>query len=122
MGGGNCSADTTGECNTWITRMTADWPHLTGAAAKTPILVEYANDDTTITPDVMQCVFNRLSSDTASYKVCYDTNPVGHSGSVSYNSDYVADWIAQQTLGGPAPTETCTALAANGGGVPAAHR
>ncbi|HEY3816740.1 MAG TPA: alpha/beta fold hydrolase [Polyangiaceae bacterium] len=118
VGNGNCSADTTGECNTWIARMTADWPHLTGAAAKVPILVEYANDDTTITPDVMQCVFNRLSSDGTNYKVCYDTSPVGHSGSVAENSDYVADWIAQQTLNGPAPTETCTALDTNEGGVP----
>ncbi|HEX3346252.1 MAG TPA: alpha/beta hydrolase [Polyangiaceae bacterium] len=118
VGNGDCSADTSGLCNTWITRMTADWPHLTGAAAKTPILVEYANDDTTITPDVMQCVFNRLTSDTASYQVCYDTNPVGHSGSVSENSDYVADWIAHETLGGPAPTETCGALTANAQGVP----
>jgi pimeloyl-ACP methyl ester carboxylesterase len=118
LGNGDCSADTTGECTTWIARMTADWPHLTGAAAKTPLLVEYANDDTTITPDVMQCVFDRLSADSTSYKVCYDTNPVGHSGSVAENSDYVADWIAQQTLGGPAPTETCGALTANAQGVP----
>jgi alpha-beta hydrolase superfamily lysophospholipase len=118
LGGGNCSADTTGECATWIARMTADWPHLTGAAAKTPILVWYANDDTTITPDAMQCVFNRLSSDGTNFKVCYDPNPVGHSGSVSDNSDYVSDWIAQQALGGPAPTEPCMALGDNDGGVP----
>ena len=105
-------------CETWVGRMTADWPHLTGPAATTPILVEYANDDQTITPDVMACVFNRLSSDGANYKVCYDFNPVGHSGSVSDNSDYVVDWIAQQTLGGPAPTETCGSLTDNDAGVP----
>jgi pimeloyl-ACP methyl ester carboxylesterase len=118
LGNGDCSGDTTGTCATWIARMTADWPHLTGAAATTPILVEYANDDTTITPDVMQCVFNRLSGDSAKYEVCYDPNPVGHSGSVAENSDYVADWIAQQALGGPAPTESCTALTANAQGIP----
>ena len=94
FGGGNCMGDT--NCTTWLARMTADWPHLTGAAAKTPVLVVYANDDTTITPDVMQCVYNRLSVDQAAYEVCYDPNPVGHSGSVSENADYVADWIAQQ--------------------------
>jgi alpha-beta hydrolase superfamily lysophospholipase len=116
LGDGDCAGDPT--CATWIARMTADWPHLTGAAATTPILVVYASDDTTITPDAMQCVFNRLSSDGTNYKVCYDTNPVGHSGAVSENSDYVADWIAQQTLGGAAPAETCTALTANDGGVP----
>jgi alpha-beta hydrolase superfamily lysophospholipase len=116
LGNGNCMGDPT--CTTWLARMTADWPHLTGAAATTPILVVYANDDTTITPDAMQCVFNRLAVDGAEYKVCYDPNPVGHSGAVSENSDYVADWIAQQTLGGPAPAESCTALRANDGGVP----
>jgi len=116
VGDGNCQGDPT--CTTWIARMTADWPHLTGAAAKTPILLEYANDDTTITPDLMQCVLNRLTSDNAAYNVCYDTSPVGHSGSVSYHSDYVADWIAQQTLGAPAPTESCGHLEDNDGGVP----
>ncbi len=105
---GNCNGNAT--CTTWLARMTADWPHLTGPVAKTPILVVYANDDTTITPDVMQCVYNRLSADNANYSVCYDPNPVGHSGSVSENSEYVADWIAQQTLGGPKPTESCTTL------------
>jgi predicted esterase len=118
LGNGDCSADPTGTCVTWLARMTADWPHLTGAAAKTPILIEYANNDTTITPDAMQCVFNRLSSDSNNYRVCYDTNPVGHSGSVAENSQYVADWIAQQTLGSAAPTETCGALAPNAQGVP----
>jgi alpha-beta hydrolase superfamily lysophospholipase len=116
LGGGDCSGDPS--CTTWIARMTADWPHLTGAAAKTPILVWYANDDTTITPDAMQCVFNRLSTDNTAYQVCYDPNPVGHSGSVSYNSDYVADWIAQQAMGGAAPTEPCMALGDNDGGIP----
>jgi alpha-beta hydrolase superfamily lysophospholipase len=116
LGNGNCEGDPT--CATWIARMTADWPHLTGAAASTPIVVVYANDDTTITPDAMQCVFNRLTADSTAYKVCYDPNPVGHSGSVSDNSDYVADWIAQQTLGGAAPTEPCAALSDNDGGVP----
>ncbi|MGH7298749.1 MAG: alpha/beta hydrolase, partial [Polyangiaceae bacterium] len=114
--GGNCQGDTT--CETWIARMTADWPHLTGAAAQVPILVWYANADTTITPDAMQCVFNRLSADSTAYSVCYDPNPVGHSGVVAADSNYVSDWIAQKTLSGPAPTETCGALAPNGSGVP----
>jgi predicted esterase len=116
LGSGNCQGNAS--CTTWLNRMTADWPHLGGTAASTPILVVYANNDQTITPDAMQCVFNRLQSDGANYKVCYDTNPVGHSGSVSENSDYVADWIAQQTLGGAAPAETCTTLGDNDGGIP----
>jgi predicted esterase len=114
--GGNCAGDTT--CETWIARMTADWPHLTGAAAQVPILVWYANDDTTITPDAMQCVFNRLSGDQTNYQVCYDPSPDGHQGVVAHNSNYVSDWIAQQTLGGAKPTESCAALAPNTGGVP----
>jgi predicted esterase len=116
LGGGNCNGDMT--CETWLARMTADWPHLTGAAARVPILVFYANDDTTITPDGMQCVYDRLSADGANYRVCYETNPVGHSGVVSNDADYVADWLAEQTLGAPGPTETCTALATNDAGVP----
>ncbi|HEY8041059.1 MAG TPA: alpha/beta fold hydrolase [Polyangiaceae bacterium] len=116
-GGGNCNGDAT--CQKWLDRMTADWPHLTGNAAKVPILVWYANNDTTVTPDAMQCVFNRLTSDGTSAQVCYDTDPVGHTGSIAENADYVADWVAQKTLGGPAPAAGhCTALAANDAGVP----
>ena len=113
LGGGNCGGDPT--CQTWITRMTNDWPHLTGAAATTPLLVWYANNDQTIPATDMQCVFNRLAADNANYKICYDPNPVGHSGSVSENSDYVADWIGQQTMGESAPTEACQALTVEGG-------
>jgi dienelactone hydrolase len=116
LGGGDCSGDPT--CQTWLDRMTADWPHLTGSAARVPILVWYANGDTTITPDGMQCVFNRLSSDMADYRVCYDPRPVDHSGVVSSDADYVADWIAEQTLGAPGPTEACPALATDDAGVP----
>jgi hypothetical protein len=116
IGSGNCNGDAT--CQKWLDRMTADWPHLSGAAAQVPILVMYANQDKTLTPDTIQCVFNRLSSDNAAYSVCYDPQPDGHNGVVSINSNYVADWIAQQTLGGGAPTETCTQLTKNDAGVP----
>lgn len=116
LGDGNCNGDPV--CTLWFDRMTADWPHLTGAAAQVPILVWYANNDQTIPADVAQCVFNRLTSDSANYQLCYDPNPVGHAGVVSDHSDYVSDWIAQKTLGGPAPTESCGALAPNDAGVP----
>jgi pimeloyl-ACP methyl ester carboxylesterase len=116
LGSGNCKGDAT--CQKWLDRMTADWPHLTGGAAKVPILVYYANDDTTITPDAMQCVLDRLTSDAVDYTFCYDPNPVGHAGVVSYDSNYVADWIAQQTLGAPPPTEPCQTLAPNDAGIP----
>jgi alpha-beta hydrolase superfamily lysophospholipase len=116
LASGNCKGDAT--CQKWLDRMTADWPHLTGNAAKVPILVWYANNDTTVTPDAMQCVFNRLASDQTNYKVCYDTNPVGHTGTPAEDNNYVVDWAAQQALGDPAPTETCTPLAPNDAGVP----
>ncbi len=98
----SCNGDAT--CQKWIDRMTADWPHLRAAAA-VPLLVLYANADTTITPDLAACVFKRLHDDQASYKVCYDGNPVGHAGIVSEKADYVSDWIAAQTLGETAPAD-----------------
>jgi len=66
----------------------------------------------------MQCVFSRLSSDRAAYSVCYDPTPVGHSGVVAHNADYVADWIAERTLGAPVPSEACHALGDNDAGIP----
>lgn len=116
IGNGDCKGDAL--CQKWIDRMTADYPHLTGNAAKVPILVWYANNDTTITPDGMQCVFNRLSSDNTNYKVCYDTNPVGHGGTPAVDNNYVVDWAAQQTLGDPAPTQSCAPLPKDDAGVP----
>jgi pimeloyl-ACP methyl ester carboxylesterase len=105
-------------CQTWVERMTADWPHLTGGAAKTPILLLYAEADSTITPDLMACVFRRLSGDGANYSVCYDADPVGHSGIVEAKADSVADWIAAQTQGAPGPDGGCQLLATDDGGVP----
>jgi alpha-beta hydrolase superfamily lysophospholipase len=107
-------------CAKWLGRMTDDYPHLTGGAAKVPILLFYGNDDQTITPDGMQCVFNRLTGDNANYQICYDTNPVGHSGVVAANASYVVDWIAQQTIpdAGAPHGGNCTSLAPNDAGVP----
>ena len=116
LASGDCKGDAT--CQKWLDRMTADWPHITGNAAKVPILVWYANNDTTVTPDGMQCVYNRLSGDGLSYKPCYDPNPVGHAGPPALDNNYVVDWAAQQALGDPAPTETCQVLAPNDAGVP----
>ena len=114
---GNCYGNAL--CQTWIDRMTADYPHLTGSAAKVPILVFYGNNDVTVTPDEMQCVYNRLSGDMVNYQACYDQNPVGHSGVVAENSSYVADWIAYKTLDAAAPAMgNCSALADNDAGAP----
>jgi pimeloyl-ACP methyl ester carboxylesterase len=113
--GGDCMGDPV--CQTWIARMTADWPHLTGGAAHVPMLVLYAANDTTIPPDLMQCVFDRLSSDGTNYNLCYDSNPVGHTGVVAEKADHVADWIAAQTLG-ETPPSACAPLATSDAGVP----
>jgi alpha-beta hydrolase superfamily lysophospholipase len=111
--GGSCLGNQM--CQTWIDRMTADWPHLVGGAAKVPILVAYANNDAELTPDVMACVFDRLSADGANYRVCYNADPVGHSGIVETKADTVADWIAAQTLGGQAPSACAPLLASDAG-------
>jgi alpha-beta hydrolase superfamily lysophospholipase len=117
LGDGNCNGNAL--CQTWLARMTADYPHLPAAAAQVPTLLFYANNDNTITPDDMQCVFNRLTGDNANYHVCYDPNPVGHSGVVAENASYVADWIAYETLDGGAPvTGNCSTIAPNDAGVP----
>lgn len=90
-------------CQTWLGRMTGDWPHLTGKAAQTPLLVLYAKDDFTVTPDLAVCAFDRLTADQMNYKVCYRSQSFGHNGIVSATADYVADWIAAQTLGETPP-------------------
>jgi pimeloyl-ACP methyl ester carboxylesterase len=107
-------------CNTWIGRMKNDWPHLTGGAAKVPILIYYADNDTTLPPDYTQCVFNRLTSDQTNYQVCYDTNPVGHGGVVAENASNVVEWIASKTIsdGGAPSLSNCTTLPTSDAGVP----
>ncbi len=118
LGDGNCFGNAL--CNTWIDRMKADWPHLTGGAAKVPILIYYADNDTTLPPDWIQCVFNRLTSDQTNYQVCYDTNPVGHPGVVAENASNVVDWIVSKTVGDAgAPQLThCSTLPTSDAGVP----
>jgi pimeloyl-ACP methyl ester carboxylesterase len=113
---GTCNAgDTT--CAKWLPRLTADYPHLQGSARTIPLLVWYANNDTTITPDIAACIFERLTGDKANYTACYDSDPVGHAGVVAAKSEYVADWIAAQMLDAAAPPP-CTTLPENDAGVP----
>jgi pimeloyl-ACP methyl ester carboxylesterase len=127
FGTGSCGdGGAAAECQTWLDRMTADWPHLDGGAATVPVLVWYANNDPTIAPDYMQCAFNRLAADGVDAKFCYDPGPnmlngqpSGHGVSVAHHADYVADWIAQLTLpDAGAPTEGCQVLPTNEAGAP----
>jgi pimeloyl-ACP methyl ester carboxylesterase len=100
---GNCSGATDQpRCQKWLDRFRADWPHITNAAAQVPLLSLYGGKDTTMTPDLAACVFDRYKADQLNYKVCFD--PAGSHGSIlSVRADYVADWIAAKTLGGADP-------------------
>lgn len=122
-GTGDCSSVSGASaalCNKWLGRMTADYPHLMGGATKVPILLYYADNDVEIPPNGMQCVFNRLTGDKTNYQVCYDSNPVGHTGVLAENGSYVTDWIAQQTIpdAGAPQGGHCGKLAPNDAGVP----
>jgi pimeloyl-ACP methyl ester carboxylesterase len=112
---GSCQAGDA-RCATWLARLTADYPHLQGSAVKVPLLVWYANNDRTITPDLAACTFDRLAADHANFDVCYASEPIGHAGLLGAKSEYVSDWIAAQTLDAQAPT--CSSLARDDAGVP----
>ena len=99
---GVACADDAGLCNTWIARYAADRPHLQGTAPTIPILLEYGKNDTTIPPERMACVLDRLKTDNANVTVCVDP-AADHTGVVVDQSDYVTDWIASKTMGAAAP-------------------
>jgi pimeloyl-ACP methyl ester carboxylesterase len=100
--GAQCSASDA-VCNKWTQRYAADRPHLTGNAATSPLLVLYGGEDTTISNGLARCVFDRLTTDNANYKVCFEPT-ADHGGIVRMRADYVNDWIASLTLGAAAPT------------------
>jgi alpha-beta hydrolase superfamily lysophospholipase len=89
-------------CTTWHNRFAADRPHLTGAAGQVPILLPYGGKDTTIPPERMACVVDRLDTDKAAYKLCYQPD-AAHTPVVNVTADYANDWIAARTLGGAEP-------------------
>ncbi len=89
-------------CQKWIDRYSADRPHLTGAAASTPILLTYGLKDTTIPPNRMKCALDRLEQDHVQLTTCVDAEQT-HGGIVSSRGEYVADWIASVALGEAAP-------------------
>lgn len=97
--GAECSAEI---CSKWVSRYVADRPHLTGSAAKTPILLAYGLQDTTIPPNRMRCALDRLAEDKANVTSCVDADQ-DHGGIVGARGEYVADWIANIALGAPAP-------------------
>jgi pimeloyl-ACP methyl ester carboxylesterase len=107
-GVGACATDNA-VCNKWIKRYVDDRPHLTGGAAKVPLVMLYAGNDDTIPSTRLKCAYDRLVTDGTNLTLCYEANVgggkfQGHQGILNEKNDYVADWIANVTLGAPAPT------------------
>lgn len=99
---GNCNGDPV--CDKWLARFAADRPHLTGAAAKVPLLMVYGLKDPTNPPNRITCAIDRLKSDAANLTVCSVPNE-DHNTVLSAKGDYVSDWIASLTLGAAAPAK-----------------
>jgi len=85
-----------------MARFNTERPHFTGALAQVPILLAWGGKDTTMSPDLMSCVFDRLKADNANYKVCYDPTQA-HSTIVSTQADHVNQWIAARVGLGAEP-------------------
>lgn len=98
-------------CSKWMARYADDRPHLTGAAAAAPLLVLYGGKDTAIPPSRATCGFERLKSDGANTTFCFDPDQT-HGGIVHAHADYVSDWIANLTVGAPAPAPCAADLSA----------
>jgi hypothetical protein len=105
--GSPCSGDSTpadvATCTKWLAREDADRPHLTGAAATTPIFATFGLKDTFVGQDRFQCGIDRLKTDGANVKWCV-SKTADHSMIVSEEAAHVADWIAARTLGAAEPT------------------
>lgn len=97
--GGDCGADTV--CQKWIARYGADRPHLTGAAATTPIFMAYGMKDTTIPPNRMRCALDRLKADGVNLTVCVEPEAT-HGSVIDLRGQHVAQWIANLTIPGSA--------------------
>ena len=102
--GNPCPTDPTKNalCQTWKARYAADRPHITGAATTVPTLLVRGGADVDIPADRFVCGTDRLTSDGASFSVCYEPTAT-HATAVTMRGDYVADWIANVALGEPAP-------------------
>jgi pimeloyl-ACP methyl ester carboxylesterase len=98
--GGTCEPGSL--CEKWLKRYSQDRPHLTGTAAKVPILSLYGGKDTTIPPDRMQCGFKRLEQDEANLTICFEPE-ANHSTIIDKRGEYVASWIDSIANGAPAP-------------------
>ena len=107
---GDC-ASTDAVCLKWQARYAADRPHLTGAAAATPIFLAYGGKDTTIQPSLMKCALDRLADEATKLTTCVDPDQ-DHGGIVSATADRVGDFIASVALNGPPPAACAQTTAA----------
>jgi len=105
-------------CTKWMQRYADDRPHITGHAATVPMFIAWGSADTTIPSDRVTCGIERLKTDGITPTICVDPG-VDHSDIVGTKADVVADWIAQQTLGGPAPTACPSSTITDAMGMPA---
>ncbi|GAC1358680.1 MAG: hypothetical protein NVSMB47_11570 [Polyangiales bacterium] len=99
-------------CTTWLARYDADRPHLTGAAASTPILALFGLKDTFLGQDRFQCVVDRLATDKATVRYCLDKG-ADHGGITRSQGDYVVHWLAARGLGEPEPAKCALDETAN---------
>jgi pimeloyl-ACP methyl ester carboxylesterase len=114
----SCTAGDT-LCDRWMQRYFDDRPHLTGSAKTVPIFFAWGGKDDTITSDRIICALDRLHGDAANVQtVCVDPNAT-HGGMSGAKADVVADWIAQQALGGPAPAVCPSTMVTDAMGQPA---
>lgn len=108
-------------CERWITRFLGDRPHITGEAAKVPVLLAYGGKDGTITPDQFQCGIDRLAADQANVTECYHPES-GHGILPALSGEHAVDWIAHVTLGTPlttsCPSDSITPVDDQGAPIP----
>ncbi|MFO0664581.1 MAG: hypothetical protein U0174_11555 [Polyangiaceae bacterium] len=108
---GECSGEGKDLCEKWMKRYAADRPHLTGKAKAVPILVTYGTKDTTIPANRMSCATDRLTTDGASFKMCY-RDGASHQGIVPDSSEYVSAWLKAKAAGTDDPPEECATVPA----------
>lgn len=102
---GTCQGNAT--CEKWMARFLEDRPSLGPKAKQVPLYVSYGTADETITPDLMACVFDKLKSDGANFKVCVVPGET-HGGIVSVKASAMSDWISA-TVMGQGQTPSCAA-------------
>jgi dienelactone hydrolase len=85
-------------CEKWMKRYLDDRPHLTGSAAKVPILFLYGNKDPSVPADRVACARDRLKADMANVTWCIEPEDT-HSSILHNRASYSIDWLLAKTLG-----------------------